>query len=304
MNTLEAVRLLAQGPVRVKDHPGSRRTLYRLVERGAADAPFPGVLILRTSVDPLAHRLAALCLWDADAVVLGAAAARLTYWDGVPVPTITAYSARRFAGTPGFRLVHGRLDPWLIGERMGIRFSRVPLTALDLAEATQGGSIDQALRSRATTLPQLRQVLAATPHRPGNAARRRWLVDSRAEPWSAAERLAHRLLHEAGISGWSANHPVQVGPRRDRRRYYLDIAFPRARVAIEIDGRFHETDGTVFEADRRRQNELIDQGWLVLRFTWTMLTDDPAGFVKAVANLVERRTMLARSDHHSRMEAS
>ncbi len=286
--------------MRVKDHPQSRRALYRLVEQGAATALFPGVLVATPALDRLPHRVAALCLWDPDAVVVGAAAARLTYWEAMAVSTVTACSVRRQAPS-GFRLVRGRLDPWLVGERAGMRFSRVPLTALDLAQATQGGSIDHALRTRSTTLPQLREVLAATSHRRGNPARRRWLLDSRTEPWSAAERVAHRLLHDAAITGWSANHPVHVGPRSHPRRYYLDIAFPRAKVAIEIDGRFHETDAGVFESDRHRQNELVSEGWIVLRFTWTMLTDDPQGFVTAVGDLVALRTMLSRFDQYSRV---
>jgi very-short-patch-repair endonuclease len=31
----------------------------------------------------------------------------------------------------------------------------------------------------------------------------------------------------------------------------------------------------VFESDRLRQNALLLAGWLVLRFTWQMLTEDP-----------------------------
>lgn len=101
------------------------------------------------------------------------------------------------------------------------------------------------------------------------------MLDSRAEPWSRAERLAHRLYRLDGISGWSTNHKVLlpvVGT------CYLDIAFRRERVAVEVDGwRYHATP-EVFETDRARQNALVLDGWLVLRFTWTMLTQDP-GYV-------------------------
>jgi very-short-patch-repair endonuclease len=98
------------------------------------------------------------------------------------------------------------------------------------------------------------------------------LIESRTEPWSAAERRAHRLLHEEGIKGWTANYPVDVCGYP----YWVDIAFPAVKLAVEIDGReFHE--GThVFERDRYRQNDIVNAGWRVLRFTPRMLQDRPA----------------------------
>jgi len=35
--------------------------------------------------------------------------------------------------------------------------------------------------------------------------------------------------------------------------FYLDIAFTKQKLAIEIDGRLHETDEELFESDRWRQ---------------------------------------------------
>ena len=107
--------------------------------------------------------------------------------------------------------------------------------------------------------------------------RRRLLLDSRDEPWSAAERLAQRIYRRAGITGWATNVKIVVP---DVGTYFLDFAFRRERVASEIDGRLHETDVDLFESDRIRQNALLLQGWLVLRFTWRLLEADP-GYVIA-----------------------
>jgi very-short-patch-repair endonuclease len=106
------------------------------------------------------------------------------------------------------------------------------------------------------------------------------LIDSRSEPWSAAERLGHRLLRAAGIKGWESNLPVHT----DGQVCYIDIAFRQRRLAIEIDGRLHETDEDQFESDRWRQNALVANGWRVLRFTWAMLRDHPEAFVAAVVD--------------------
>ena len=117
-----------------------------------------------------------------------------------------------------------------------------------------------------------------TPHRAGNLEKLSLLIDSRSEPWSAAERLSHRLLRSTRITGWETNLPVHI----DGQVYYLDIAFKQQKLAIEIDGRLHQTDEELFESDRWRQNALVADGWRVLRFTWAMLRDHPEVFVSAI----------------------
>jgi len=95
-----------------------------------------------------------------------------------------------------------------------------------------------------------------TAHRAGNRERVKLLIDSRDEPWSAAERLGYRLLRAARITGWKPNLPVTV----DGQLFFIDIAFKRQKLAIEIDGRRHETDEDLFESDRWRQNALVADG--------------------------------------------
>jgi very-short-patch-repair endonuclease len=57
--------------------------------------------------------------------------------------------------------------------------------------------------------------------------------------------------------------------------YFIDIAFPAVRLAVEIDGRLHEDNPNVFETDRYRQNQLVSAGWTVLRFTYAILVAHP-----------------------------
>jgi very-short-patch-repair endonuclease len=49
--------------------------------------------------------------------------------------------------------------------------------------------------------------------------------------------------------------------------YYIDLAYPDHLVAIEADGFDFHCGRAVFDADRERQNDLVNLGWLVLRFT-------------------------------------
>ncbi len=73
--------------------------------------------------------------------------------------------------------------------------------------------------------------------------------------------------------------------------YYIDIAFPHLKLAIEIDGRLHEEDEDLFESDRWRQNALVADGWRVLRFTWRMLNEHPEVVVAAI-----RQALLSKTD--------
>jgi very-short-patch-repair endonuclease len=49
--------------------------------------------------------------------------------------------------------------------------------------------------------------------------------------------------------------------------YYIDLAYPDHLVAIEADGFDFHRGRAVFDADRARQNDLVNLGWLMLRFT-------------------------------------
>jgi len=109
--------------------------------------------------------------------------------------------------------------------------------------------------------PQLRKIAALM----GTGAR------------SDAEQRAQRLLRRAGIVGWQANFRIRLAGRV----IIIDIAFPKAKVAIEIDGRAYHGDAR-FHSDRSRHNLLEEHGWTVLHFTWEHLTEAPDVVVRQV----------------------
>lgn len=94
---------------------------------------------------------------------------------------------------------------------------------------------------------------------------------------SEAELLVHDLLNRAEITGWKPNYPVRI----KGQRYYLDIAFPAARLALEIDGRAYHDDSK-FTADRKRHNKLEVAGWKVLHLTWDRLVHEPEEVVREI----------------------
>lgn len=115
------------------------------------------------------------------------------------------------------------------------------------------------------------QIVEVTVPRTGNGRRRpgaRRLLHAASDgARSEAERLLVKLLKGAGVTGWQTNYPVSG--------YRVDVAFPDAKVAIEVDGWAFHSDAETFVKDRRRQNVIALLGWQVLRFTWLDLTEHP-----------------------------
>ncbi len=269
----EIARLLAQdGVVSRRAHPDLEPALWRLARRGDLARVLPGVYASARTEISTQIRIAALMAYDPDAVLTEAAAASVSFWPAVKVDTVTCAVRHRREPQRGFAFARRVIPPELVSERSGLRYTSVALTALDLCESHGGDGIDRALRLRRTTLRHLHRALELTAARTGNHVRRELLLDSRDEPWSAAERILHRLLRSAGITGWLANRSVVV----DGARYYPDALFSgRVRLLIEVDGREYHSEEAVFESDRWRQNQLILDGWCVLRFTWRMLEERP-----------------------------
>jgi very-short-patch-repair endonuclease len=280
-------QLLSEDPVLLaRDRRELRSAIVRAVAAGRLRRLLPGVYVDAGRAEELRIKALALTRWDPSAVICGRAAAALTYWPEIPVGPLVAASPVRHASQRGFTFVERRIPPDLVRDVGHLRTTVPALTAVELATSDFTDPIDIALRQRVASLPSMHEAIRLTSHRRGHTDRRRLLLDSRDEPWSAAERLAQRIYRRADIDGWTTNLKTVVP---DVGTYYLDFAFRRERVATEIDGRLHETDVDIFESDRLRQNALMLRGWLVLRFTWHMLDTDPAYVVATTQEAVALR---------------
>ena len=182
----------------------------------------------------------------------------------------------------GTRLRRRDLAEVDIVEHRSLRVTALPLTVLEAATRRGGGPaiMDTALQRR-LELCHLERAHVRNRHRHGSTQARRLLDAASGGARSEAERLAVQLLESAGIAGWQANFAVSG--------YVVDIAFPRQRVAIEIDGWAFHSDQTAFQNDRVRQNRLALQGWQVLRFTWLDLTQQPQRVLAEICAAVSAR---------------
>lgn len=245
-------------------------------------AVLPGVLAHPDVARDWRTIVRAVPLWDDDAIVFGDAGAALTFWPELtPGPVEVAGRRARFR-KPGVTVSERAIPPELIVRIAGVAVAAPALTAIDLVPRYGGDAIDRALRSRMTTLADMYRALDLTPGRPGNADRRRMLLDSRGEPWSEAERLSHRLLRRAGLTRWHANVPIVC----HGHTYFEDIAMDDCPVVLEIDGKVHLRPDA-FETDRRRGNDLLLAGRHVLHFTHLMLTQEPDGFIDTTLSAIE-----------------
>lgn len=260
--------------------PVLQRKLLRLAERGHAVRLFPGVYCHRDLVDDVETRIRGAALWAGNGVLTGAAAARVTFWPEIPVTTVTLSGLANRNVPPGIRLCRTRLPSSMIIEHRGLRVTVPALTALDLG----GAGIDEALRRRAATLDQMHEALAATPKRAGNRARRQVLDDSRDAPWSEAERRLHRLLRSANITGWRTNVEVWCGSRK----YFVDAAFYRLKIGIEVDGYEVHSRRSQFEHDRQKWSDLTAAGWTLVHLTWNQINEQPDWVVKTIHSVLRR----------------
>ena len=125
---------------------------------------------------------------------------------------------------------------------------------------------------------ELERAIARHPGRWGNLRRRRALADTRTGAMGPAERRLHAILAGAGISGWQADQKIFDTSGLIGR---ADVLFPEVRLVLEIDGMAYH-GAARFQADRTRQNRLVNAGCTVLRFTWKDLTEHPDVVVQQV----------------------
>jgi very-short-patch-repair endonuclease len=161
------------------------------------------------------------------------------------------------------------LDPLDVVEVNGMRVTALGLTVVEAAAKRGGGAklMDNALQ-RHTDLNELWRAHLRNKGRTGAPRSRMLLQVAGGGARSQAERLLHQLLRDAGITGWKANY--RVGG------YRVDVGFPGAKLALEIDGFAFHSGVHEFQVDRARQNAIVLLGWQVLRFTWLDLTEYPA----------------------------
>jgi very-short-patch-repair endonuclease len=192
--------------------------------------------------------------------------------DGVRPGTVElALPAGRQSRTPG---VHRLQSLTAIDVT---RHANLPITTISRTLADLGGAVsptaveratEWALRNRLVGLAELEQVSQRLAKSGGHGLAKVLAQRPEASPptESDAETLFVQLVRRGGYPDPIRQYAVLLRGRR----YRLDFAWPELRLAVEIDGAgVHGPDA--LSADLRRQNRIILDGWLILRFTWDEL---------------------------------
>jgi hypothetical protein len=183
-----------------------------------------------------------------------------------------------------------RADPAVID---GIPTTGLGRTILDLSRRQSDRSIALAIewsrrRGRADWAEMIRVLERhARRGRPGIRRLRRVILsnmDREEVIDSDFELLVLSLLAERGLPTPVLHHKVFAG---DRFVAEVDLAYPALKIAIELDGRVH-LEEEVWQRDLPRQNDLVLEGWIVLRFTWARFVARPEHVVREVRDALDR----------------
>jgi len=205
---------------------------------------------------------------------------------------------------------HKRLDG-VVGHRSGALFesdltvyrsiptTTVARTLIDvsgrLSERHLGHAIDDALRRRILILEDLRRTAGRLGSAPGRSMRKVHRALALRIPGydplhSDLETRALRVIAAAGLPVPRQQYPMVLGGID----IHLDLAYPEARLAIELDGfEWHRTR-SAFDDDRWRDAELVKVRWMNVRLTDTM--SDSAIVEVIGAALSQRLLTRARPD--------
>lgn len=278
---IEAI-LAEQGVITVAAHPRLESSLRRLSREGVLANPLPGVFAPGGEQSALAW-LRAVTAWSAPAGVLhGRSAASLWLPELAGPVAFVAHPTLR--SRRGIIVSRQLVPPEFVRVRSGLRVAGPAYAAVEVAAFDDGRALCEALRRRLVDAAAIATALSAFTNTPGNAVRRRAVAACADNPWSYAELRLHRILLEAGITGWVGNrvlvlHGVRLIP---------DVRFRARLLVLEFDGRATHGSPEEFLADRERWNLLEAAGYHVLRFGWEHL-DQP----EYVATMVRRAFLAA-----------
>ena len=140
--------------------------------------------------------------------------------------------------------------------------------------ATARAAVIESVREQRVTATELLAEVATRPGLPGRRELQRLVgmvadgSHSELEIWGVEQ-----VLTGAGMPVFSRQHELRLPGRTVR----LDAAVPELMVAVELDGAAFHGSARARESDTRRDVALAALGWVVLRFSYRRLVDDPAG---------------------------
>ena len=243
-----------------------RGVIARRVKRGALIRQFRGVYAVgHEALTFRARCIAALLAVGDDAALSHETAAHLRTFLPTRPPSIdVTVPGRRPRSRPGL-VVHG--GDAEVARHDGLLMTTPEQTLHDLRR-----------HPRIASMTSEALYLRLIPPPPGAAPTR-----------SELERRMLRLIEQAGIERPRCQAPIG--------RYTADFLWPDVRVIVETDGWDGHRHELAFHRDRRRDAWLLAHGYVVIRFTWPQLRDEPLTVVARLAAVLAHRGELRRTPH-------
>ena len=270
----------------------SREGVARRVRSARWRRVLPRVYALVGAPETWEQRLWAAALWGGPGgAISGPSAAALWRFPGFRRGSVEISLPRGRRPRSGLVVRRVALVPADVTKLNGCPVTTAARTLFDVAARIELGSFDAAfhycLHERLADLATLRAVAAvhAGPGHPG-AGRFREAValyspDERPAA-SALEAQCARRLARTSLPPPERQHEVRLGGRRR----IIDFAWPRAKVALEVDGYRWHSSRSAWESDRARTRDLRRAGWTVIHAThddiehgFDRLADELASFV-------------------------
>lgn len=172
----------------------------------------------------------------------------------------------------------------------GLSVTTLPRSLFDLAAVIEERLLDDIVEGLVIAgrvrIPELGAFVQSLRRRgkPGTASITSVIDRRLAADGTRLERLGLDVLQRGKIADPVLQFPA---PWDERKR--IDAAWPPARAGIEWDSRAWHAALDRMADDRRRDRQASLAGWVILRYTWHDLTDDPDAVVDEVRTLLANR---------------
>lgn len=235
--------------------------------------------------------LAAVLAAGAGALVSGRAAVVLWGLDGISTAPVEITVPYAHGPVPAGVIVHRTRRPPEPVVRSGVPVTTVERTILDAAACLPPlvveKAMESALRRGLTTVAGLEHTLERQGGRGvrGTCALRLLLAQrppGRAAGSGAEVELLHHLRRH-GVPDPVRQHEVDLGRGGVAT---VDLAWPRLRKAVEVDGVDAHAGAEDLDHDDDRQNRLWDAGWHLRRFSARRVRRHPQEVVASVARFL------------------
>lgn len=276
----------------VFDLGGSDEMVMSRLESGLWTRVHPGVYqIDRRPLDWESRLLAAALACGPDALVSHRAALVLWGMDGVTRAPLEVTMPFGNLAVPDGVIVHRSRRPTPKREHRGLPVSGPERTILEcslyLPPITLGKALDSAIRLSLTTIDRMWLMLATEGGRGVKGTRRlRQVLNDRAHDTATDSGAEFELLYHIKRRGL----PMPVlgfEIQTDSGRRIPDLAWPDRNKGVEVDGIDAHDSADKLDDDLTRQNDLMNLGLDIRRFSARQIRRDPEGVVDQISQFLE-----------------